>query len=327
MLSRRPRESTDVTKSAALQELGPQTASLGAVIREHAYLGSPKFSSLTAWAFHAILGSDLVRPLFHSATEPLEHLMRGCRDMNDSTRAFAFLELRRERLHEQIAHSIETMIGANQLRPGDQLPTERELAKLLGVNRATVREALFLLQQRGLVQAKAGSGSFIMAIPTQVVADTIQRYFAFGGCPHEDLVTVREIIEPEAAALAADKATVDDVAQLRDILERLEETLSRGDTQNNSAADTDFHVMLAKATHNELIVAITCGFHKPMRAWLEAQGQSQHPEGGARSHRSVYEAVAARDPVRARDAMRSHNRFTRLTLQGSSAIPVAKESV
>jgi GntR family transcriptional repressor for pyruvate dehydrogenase complex len=237
--------------------------------------------------------------------------------MGNAEHVFRSLELRRERLHEQIAQNIEEMIASDQLRPGDQLPTERELAKLLGVNRATVREGIRLLQQRGLVDMKVGSGTFVTNVPLSVVADSIERYLNHSSCTHEDLVALREILEPETAALAAVHATPEELARLSDLVQRVEETFAAMDVKNNAAADADFHQALAQATHNELIVAITAGLKKPMRDWLEAQGLAHRLEGGSRSHRTVCEAVAARDPQRARAAMNTHNQFTRSTLRAA----------
>jgi len=234
--------------------------------------------------------------------------------MSHAEHVFQSLQLRRERLHEQIAQSIEEMIAADQLLPGDQLPTERELAKLLGVNRATVREGIRLLQQRGLVDMKVGSGTFVTNVPPSVVVDSIERYVNHSTCTHEKLVVLREILEPETAALAALHATPEDLAALTELVERIDETFAAMDVKNNAAADTEFHQVLARATHNELIVAITAGLKKPMRDWLVAQGLAHRLPGGSCSHRAVCEAVAARDPQRARAAMNVHNQFTRSTL-------------
>ncbi len=233
--------------------------------------------------------------------------------MSDSS-SFADLSLRREHLREQIADSIEGMIAATRLQPGDRLPSERDLAHRLGVNRATLREGIRLLEQRGLVQMKVGSGTFISGMPRSLVSDSIERYLAFGDCSHEELVVVREILEPEIAALAARQADADDLALLRCILDRLEEAFEGQDVSAYAEVDASFHEALAAATHNRLLTAIANGMRKPMRAWIHTQSQSRRLEEGARSHRLVLEAITARDPDHARDAMRAHMRTTRATL-------------
>ncbi len=233
---------------------------------------------------------------------------------------FQSLNLRRDHLREQIANSIQNMIATRKLQPGDQLPSERELAKQLGVNRATLRESIRLLEQRGLVQMRVGSGTYIADLSRAVLSDSIERYFVFGSCSHEDLVVVREIIEPEMAALAAQHADTEDLAKLRDLLERLEVAFAHDDVAAYAAADTAFHEMLAVATHNELLTAIISGLEKPMRSWLQAQSASYRLEAGARSHRLVYDAVAAHEPERARAAMKMHMGTTRATLRQEKGI-------
>jgi GntR family transcriptional repressor for pyruvate dehydrogenase complex len=241
--------------------------------------------------------------------------------VGNQTDLFQSLKLRRERLHKQIADSIQEMIAENQLRPGDQLLSERELAKLLGVNRATVREAIRLLEQLGLVQMKVGSGTYITNMPRSVVAESIERYFVFGSCSHHDLITLRDILEPEMAALAAEHATPEDLTRLKELVEQIEDTFARDEIKNYAAADTGFHEALAIATHNALIIAIASGLEKVMRTWIQAQSETHRLEEGARSHRPVYDAIAARDPDRAREAMRIHMRITRSTLLDQAEEP------
>ena len=224
---------------------------------------------------------------------------------------FQSLKLRRENVREQIADSIQDMVAANQLLPGAQLPSERDLAKSLGVNRATVRESIRLLEQRGLVRMKLGSGTFIANVSSSVVAESIARYFSFSSCSHDDLVTLREVLEPETAALAAERATAEDLALLKDRIDRLEEAFEKKGSVAYATADTAFHEALATATHNQLIIAISSGLHRIVHAWILAQSSIHPLEGGAMSHRPVYDAIMARDPEAARQAMRLHHTYTR----------------
>lgn len=237
--------------------------------------------------------------------------------MNEPNDIFQSLSLRRKYLHEQIADAIQTMIADGQLQRGSQLPPERELAKLLGVNRATLREAIRLLEQRGLVYMKVGSGTYVTeAIPASVMADCIERQFVFGHCSHEDLVTLREILEPGLAVVAAERATEEDLERLKGLVEQIEEAFARGDHVKNSEADTAFHVALAIATHNALIISISEGLQQVMLKWMLAQTEAFHLQEGADSHRAIYEAIAARNPVRAREAMEFHMTTTRRSQLG-----------
>ena len=235
----------------------------------------------------------------------------------DQSELFKSLGLRRKHLHEQIADSIQAMIAEGQLLRSSQLPPERELAKLLGVNRATVREAIRLLEQRGLVHMKVGDGTYVTeAMSFSVVADSIERQFVFGQCSHEDLVALREILEPGVAAMAALRATQEDLDEMKALIAQIEDNFAARDTAAQSRADTDFHLALAKATHNELIIAISIGLQQVMLKWMLTQTEAFHFGDGANSHRAVYDGIVARNPVQAREAMAFHMSTTRRSQLG-----------
>lgn len=252
--------------------------------------------------------------LYKVVRPPIHHGSNGLSaNGNNEPDIFHSLHLKRENLREQIADSIQEMVAANQIQPGTQLPSERDLAKSIGVNRATIREAIRVLEQRGLVQMRTGSGTYVVDVPASTVTESIERYFAFGTCSHEDLVKLREILDPEIAALAAERATGAEIETLRKLVEEIESAF-REDTLRYAATDAQFHEVVAGATHNDLIIAITSGLHKIMTRWILAQSQTHRLEGGALSHRSVYQAIADRSPDAARQAMRIHHEFTRSTL-------------
>ena len=219
---------------------------------------------------------------------------------------FALLELRRQNLNEQIADVIQEMITTQQIRVGDRLPPERELSQLLNVNRSTIREAIGLLQERGMVQMKAGSGTYVIHMPPDTVGQAIKRYFVSRNCSQKDLMAVRLVLEPEIAALAASKATPEDLSSLGEALGRMEAGWPSQDYEAYSAADVDFHFTLAVASHNDLFVGIASGTSALMRIWIGTTFRLAKHEDSFRLHREVYEAVVARDAGRARDAMRTH---------------------
>jgi GntR family transcriptional repressor for pyruvate dehydrogenase complex len=225
---------------------------------------------------------------------------------NGSSDVFRSLQITRKPLYEQVADRMQETIAANRLQPGMQLPTERELAAQLGINRTTVHQALGLLQQRGIVEMKVGSGTYVINMPNSVVADSIKRYFVFGNCTVDDIIRLREILEPGLAALAAEQATDADLTELGHLISRGEQLFVGGDWATYAATDAAFHEALAAATHNELIVAISAALHNLMRNWLNADGRHRLLVDSPSSHRMVYDAVAARDPQRAREAMAVH---------------------
>jgi GntR family transcriptional repressor for pyruvate dehydrogenase complex len=240
--------------------------------------------------------------------------------------------LKREYLHQQIADKIQRMIAQNQLQPGNQLPSERELAKVFGASRPTVREAIRLLEQRGLLEMKLGSGSYVTEVQGTVLADSIDRYLTLGTSSHEEFLAFREMWEPEVAALAATCAEAEDLAKLERLAGQADAMEASGDTESYAAADASFHLALAEATHNRLFTAIGNGIHNVMKEWVRAQvavrrraeaaighhpaidaDEGENPGQASLRHRAVYEAVVARDPAGAKEAMRAHIDFARQT--------------
>jgi GntR family transcriptional regulator, transcriptional repressor for pyruvate dehydrogenase complex len=229
-----------------------------------------------------------------------------------SSNALPPQHLSRRRLREQVADAIQEMVLTEVVARGAQLPTERELARLFGVNRNTLREALGALEQRGLLRMKVGAGTFVTdTLPSSVVADSIERQFVFGGCSHGDLIAFREVLEPGIAAIAAVSATLDEMETLKSLVDRLEDAWARDDPDAQSDADMAFHETLTASTHNELMIVVYAGLQKVMRGWVLAQARTFHLEEGVRSHRLVLEQVLARNPAGARAAMEGHMLTTR----------------
>jgi GntR family transcriptional regulator, transcriptional repressor for pyruvate dehydrogenase complex len=227
--------------------------------------------------------------------------------MSKNTALFGALELRRHKLTEQIAEIIQEMVNSQKLKVGDSLPPERELADLFKVNRTTVREAIHLLRDRGLVERKNRQGTRIVAIPPASVGAAIERYVILKDCRQWHLYEVRLVLEPKAAALAATNAEPEDLHNLEATLSRLEESWVSEDVQRTASADAAFHLALANSSHNPMIVAIFAGFSPVMERFLLLQYRIlKRSDESFQMHREVYEAVAARDPVRAAYAMQRH---------------------
>lgn len=227
---------------------------------------------------------------------------------------FGSIAPRRVRLREQIADHIQSLIAAHQLQAGAQLPSERELAQLLGVSRHTVREAIGALIERGIIVMKAGSGTFVADLQPASITDSLERYLTLGSCSYRDWVELREILEPEAAAMAARSATAEDVARLAALVDRIEQPFEPNDVAAHSVVDSEFHAAIAIATHNGLIAAIMAALQTANCSFIRAQTETVWLPEGAASHRPVYAAIAAHDPGRARAAMKDHLGYLRIIM-------------
>lgn len=210
------------------------------------------------------------------------------------------------RLYRQIVEQIEQSIRSGRLKPGDQLPPERELAQQFGVSRTAVREAVMALCEKGLVEAHPGRGTFIVDDTAQVIRRSIDSALAASQADTlARLVEVREILEPEIAARAAARAEASHIAAMREAVTAMDAAL--GDADKYIEADLDFHLALAEATQNPLILTLIdsiVGLLREQRTRVFAM-----PEGSAHGqlhHRRILLAIERRDPAAARHAMLVH---------------------
>ncbi len=163
--------------------------------------------------------------------------------------------VRTSRLYEQIVQQIEESIVKGVLKPGDQLPAERELAQRFGVSRTAVREAVKALREKGLVEAYSGRGTFITDGTTQAVRQSLDLMAKIGqpeGSTH--LAEVRAILEPEIAALAAVRIQEPELATMREAVAMMDR--AGQDPDAYIEADLDFHLALAEGAANPLILSL-----------------------------------------------------------------------
>ena len=215
------------------------------------------------------------------------------------------------RLYEQIVQQIQDSIVSGELKEGEQLPAERELAQQFGVSRTAVREAMKTLREKGLVEAYAGRGTFITNGTGRSIQQTLDRMIRSGtmeGTAH--LAEVREILEPEIAALAAQRADEEMLAAMREAIAVMD--AARHDAEAFIEGDLDFHLALAEGAANPLILSLIDSIvgllrENRMRTYYVNGG----PERGQYHHKRILEAVEHRDPQGAREAMRAHLRQVR----------------
>jgi len=227
--------------------------------------------------------------------------------------------VRTSRLYEQIVQQIEESIVKGELKPGDQLPAERELAQRFGVSRTAVREAVKALREKGLVEAYSGRGTFITDGTTQAVRQSLDLMVKIGqpeGSTH--LAEVRAILEPEIAALAAMRIQDAELATMREAVSVMDK--AGHDPQAYIEADLDFHLALAEGAANPLILSLLdsiVGLLREQR--LRIFKVPGGPERGQVHHKRILEAVEHHDPEKARDTMRAHLSQVREDSQANAA--------
>lgn len=225
---------------------------------------------------------------------------------NDAGGSAVYKLVRTSRLYEQIVQQIEESIVKGALKPGDQLPAERELAQRFGVSRTAVREAVKALREKGLVEAYSGRGTFITDGTTHAVRQSLDLMVKIGqpeGSTH--LAEVRAILEPEIAALAATRVQESELATMREAVEVMDR--AGKDPDAYIEADLDFHLALAEGAANPLILSLLdsiVGLLREQR--LRIFRVPGGPERGQVHHKRILDAVERHDAEKAREAMREH---------------------
>ncbi len=211
------------------------------------------------------------------------------------------------RLYQRVVEHIENLIVNGDLQSGDRLPAERELTERFGVSRTVVREAVNSLQEKGLVEIRPGVGTFVHNGMSEIMRQSFERMVMIDQ-KHGlvNLMQVREILEPEIAGIAAVKRTDDDIEALQETIDRMDKSLH--DVEAFITADHEFHLVLARATHNELIVnlidSIVDSLSQQRRRIFLAGVNG--PQRGQKHHIRILQAVIQQDHELARRYMIAH---------------------
>lgn len=213
--------------------------------------------------------------------------------------------VRRVSLSDEIAERLISSILGGRFKFGERLPPERDLAKYLDVGRPAIREALRTLSVIGLVDIRRGEGAFVVNRHLDFVAKAFGWTILLDARTVEEIVEVRTAIETELARLAAERASADDLAMLREFVDTMER--SKGKSEAFSAADVSFHLALARIAGNVALERLLWAIQSLLKEWIQSALARPHTfETAQLQHRDVIEAIERGNPGAAAEAMRAH---------------------
>jgi GntR family transcriptional repressor for pyruvate dehydrogenase complex len=226
------------------------------------------------------------------------------------------------RVSEQIVGRVKDAIRRGQLSVGERLPSERHLTEQLNVSRVTVRDALRILEARGLIEIRVGAkgGAFVTAPAPQLVAEGITDMLILSDLSPEEVTEARQVFELAVIPLVCERADEEDFADLFAVCDRSELALADGTFEVGLSAE--FHVRLARATHNNAVALMAEALQGPLLSSLQ-RARAIAPQMGDRGvleHRAVVEAVEARDAHRAASVMTEHLDRTAQRLRHATAV-------
>ncbi|MCE5286984.1 MAG: FadR family transcriptional regulator [Pelosinus sp.] len=220
-----------------------------------------------------------------------------------------FKPVKTKKVYEEVIEQIKQLISDGKLQPGDKLPSERELSDEFAVSRASIREAFSALQMMGIITIHPGEGSFVRQVSYEGVLESLSLLVQVDAEDVMKLLEVRKILEIEVAYLAAERASEEDIRDIRDALQHMADEVTSG--KIGDAADAEFHLAILKAAHNPILVEIMNAVSELMintlnflRQKIFMQGDM--PEKLHDSHFSIFEAIAQKKPQLARILMWEH---------------------
>ncbi len=224
--------------------------------------------------------------------------------------------IERMTVSEEISKKLIDLINSGALRPGDKLPSERELMEQLHVSRASIREALRSLSLAGLLETHPGNGTYVSECFSSLIADQVEWSALLGEKDFLELVEVREPLEIQAAGLAAERATVTQLEELRQAIERLR--TNPGDVEQEVVADLAFHTIIAEMARNRVLYRLTLSLRNLLREYLKrATAATRMNMSTVEEHQAILEAIEEGDEAKARQAMIRHLHISRqLALSG-----------
>lgn len=215
----------------------------------------------------------------------------------------------RTKLSKKVAKILENMIVKGEIKSGSLLPTEADLGNQFSVSRTVVREAVTILEARGLVHIRHGIGTQVTAGGKRAFTSALLLALRRSGCTIRDLVDFRKLVEPEFAATAARRATGRDLAELQEALDEYIRATESGDTTAADEHHRRFHQAILRATHNPVVEALIDPLTEMILLSTVPAGSGLLPSPKAKTqldveaHRDIFSAIKSADSLGASRAV------------------------
>jgi GntR family transcriptional repressor for pyruvate dehydrogenase complex len=221
-----------------------------------------------------------------------------------------FSPIRSRKLSDAVYRQLVSLISSGELKPGDKIPSERELAADMGISRQSIREALNRAEVMRLIEVRQGEGSFILSSVneslkpplTLIMEKEVERIF--------DFLEIRKLVEGWCAEKAAVEATADELENMQEILDKMKKVAAKD--KQWEAMDLALHLSFAKATHNVIAVhimeALKSNF-RPFFKFTKSMPSSERIDVLWQHHYEIFSAIKQKDPVTAKKKVIAHLNF------------------
>lgn len=230
-----------------------------------------------------------------------------------------FRPVQSEKLSSAVVRQVEQLILRGILRPGERLPSERELAERLNVSRPSLREALGHLQDQGLLSARAGAGVFVADVLGSAFSPALVNLFERHEEAVFDYISFRRDMEGLAAERAARLASATDLQVVQTIFDKMETAHGKRNSDDEARLDAQFHMAIIEASHNVVMLHMMRSMYELLRGGVFYNRQMMFKQRSIRGdlldqHRAINDALQAREPDQARGAVQAHMDFVHAAL-------------
>jgi GntR family transcriptional repressor for pyruvate dehydrogenase complex len=223
----------------------------------------------------------------------------------------AMRPVNRNSLSDAIVEQIIDLISRGVLKPGERLPSEKELCLRFGVGRTTIREGLRSMAVMGILDGRVGEGTFVSADSRKYLEKALQRGLLIDRKSVNDLVETRLMLESQTAYAAAARATDENLQEIEEALEGMRRSLDR--PEEYLEHDLRFHLAIARATQNQILYNLLSMTRGYLQTWISeslskpsARKMRARTESSVREHQKILQALRKRKPEEARQAMTEH---------------------
>ncbi|MET0024165.1 MAG: FCD domain-containing protein [Sedimenticola sp.] len=228
--------------------------------------------------------------------------------------------MKQQRLSDQIAENLEAMIADGRLKPGERLPSERELASRLDVSRPSLREAIQKLNSKGLLNTRRGGGTFVCEGLEPSFVDPMLTLLRELPESRFDVLEIRHALEGTAAYYAALRSTEEDKENIRRCFNKMIEMHGSPDPMDEARADAEFHLAIVEASHNLVLLHVMRGLFTLLQSSISHNLDKLYTlprvfDPLSKQHERLMNAIIEGDPEKARSAAQAHMVFVEESLQ------------
>jgi len=231
-----------------------------------------------------------------------------------------FQKIQSEKLSQSVVRQIELLILRGILRPGERLPSERDLSDKLGVSRPSLRDAVAELQDRGLLTSRAGAGIFVADVLGSSFSDALVKLFASHAEAVFDYISFRRDLEGMAAERAAQFASDTDLMVVNTVFTKMENAHTKRNPAEEAKLDAEFHLSIVEASHNVVMLHMMRSMYELLREGVFYNRTVMFKQRTSRGalldqHRAINDALQGRDAKAARHAIESHMDYVETALK------------